>query len=598
MDEDYLGATLKLTNQDTTLKEDLVILYRTQNMHEPSIVMQKSLDYKEYAALLSFYPQFTETKEPITSQVDHDTKKIYKSEDEILITGRGEYIFILDCSGSMRGEAIEIAKSALEIFLRSLPVKSRFNIILFGSTYEVFEQENLEYNPETLKKALEYVKAVKANMKATEIYEPLKYAIRKNCTPGYPRNIFLLTDGHVKDQYSVINLIRENARRICVYTFGIGKSVSHELVKECALAGNGISQFASENEDVTPKVIKALSKACLASCLEIKIEWPESIKLELQTPANETIRNIYLDEPFIAFAIIKDLPEDYKEKKVILIFKDSIKYEEKKLEVELLGEVINGDYIYKGAAKNAIEIETEMPEEEKAKLSLKYSVLSNETSFLATKRNKKAVKTGMTVIKIPVYAKNGYRWRKPVSETGYMSFERKALKAINVKFGSSKAKTYSKNKRQSSDNIDWSFNFIEEKEVACFSSSPYTAAVSTASKIPPPSNYNIPKKSYKVIVECQDICGKWLWDASTFTALKVNESNSEKSIPTELNSKISDVKVLKEVWVTILALAMLEIKHANDIGAWKLIHQKGVQWLKDMGVNYVEVKKLGIAFIK
>lgn len=43
-----------------------------------------------------------------------------------------EFIFIFDCSGSMRGEEIELAAHCLILFIKSLPEDCFFNIIRFG----------------------------------------------------------------------------------------------------------------------------------------------------------------------------------------------------------------------------------------------------------------------------------------------------------------------------------------------------------------------------------------------------------------------------------------------------------------------------------
>ena len=59
-----------------------------------------------------------------------------------------DFIFIVDCSGSMSGSRIQNASECLSIFLHSLPIGCNFNIIMFGSNYRsVFGYGGLvEYN--------------------------------------------------------------------------------------------------------------------------------------------------------------------------------------------------------------------------------------------------------------------------------------------------------------------------------------------------------------------------------------------------------------------------------------------------------------------
>jgi hypothetical protein len=47
-----------------------------------------------------------------------------------------EFVFVVDCSGSMSGERIRRARDCLHIFIRSLPPNSFFNVIRFGSAFE------------------------------------------------------------------------------------------------------------------------------------------------------------------------------------------------------------------------------------------------------------------------------------------------------------------------------------------------------------------------------------------------------------------------------------------------------------------------------
>lgn len=47
----------------------------------------------------------------------------------------GEYIFILDRSGSMSGKRIKMAVRAVQLFIQSLPINSKFNIVSFGTGF-------------------------------------------------------------------------------------------------------------------------------------------------------------------------------------------------------------------------------------------------------------------------------------------------------------------------------------------------------------------------------------------------------------------------------------------------------------------------------
>ena len=43
------------------------------------------------------------------------------------------FVFLIDRSGSMAGKRMEVAKDAMKLFIQSIPVGSKFQIISFGS---------------------------------------------------------------------------------------------------------------------------------------------------------------------------------------------------------------------------------------------------------------------------------------------------------------------------------------------------------------------------------------------------------------------------------------------------------------------------------
>ncbi len=75
-------------------------------------------------------------------------------EEQLLDEYQGEYIFILDRSGSMGGGRISQAKQSLKLFLKSLPSKSKFNVVSFGSNHKLMFPSSVNYDDDTLTKAI------------------------------------------------------------------------------------------------------------------------------------------------------------------------------------------------------------------------------------------------------------------------------------------------------------------------------------------------------------------------------------------------------------------------------------------------------------
>ncbi|KPP58328.1 hypothetical protein Z043_123856, partial [Scleropages formosus] len=77
----------------------------------------------------------------------------------------------------------------LLLLLKSLPLGCYFNIYEFGSHYESFFLESVEYTQTTMQTALKKVKSMKADMGGTEILPPLQNIYSKPCLPSHPRQV-------------------------------------------------------------------------------------------------------------------------------------------------------------------------------------------------------------------------------------------------------------------------------------------------------------------------------------------------------------------------------------------------------------------------
>ncbi|CAD8121875.1 unnamed protein product [Paramecium sonneborni] len=181
---------------------------------------------QKYCATLTFIPQF--------NQISLDDP--YKYIESITlpqkqVINRGNYLFIIDRSGSMDGSKIEKAKKSLILFLKILPQNSLFNNISFGnnntdSKYLSLWNESMQYAQDTLQEAIQHVENMTADFGGTNIYKPFKEKIYNSSyrnSNNTTLNLFLLKDGK-DDADPIIQLVKDNNRaETRIYTLGIGE---------------------------------------------------------------------------------------------------------------------------------------------------------------------------------------------------------------------------------------------------------------------------------------------------------------------------------------------------------------------------------------
>ncbi|XP_077168129.1 von Willebrand factor A domain-containing protein 5B1 isoform X3 [Paroedura picta] len=194
---------------------------------------------------------------------------------------QGEFIFLVDRSGSMSGVNINRVKDALLVILKSLMPTCLFNVIGFGSTFKALFPSSQAYSEENLVVACESIKKIRADMGGTNVLSPLKWIIRQPIHRGHPRLLFLLTDGAVSNTGKVIELVRNNSFSTRCYTFGIGQNACRRLVNGLASVSKGSAEFLTEGERLQPKMIKSLKKAMAPIVSDVSVEWvfPETTEV-------------------------------------------------------------------------------------------------------------------------------------------------------------------------------------------------------------------------------------------------------------------------------------------------------------------------------
>ncbi|XP_076840489.1 von Willebrand factor A domain-containing protein 5B1 isoform X2 [Brachyhypopomus gauderio] len=218
---------------------------------------------------------------------------------------QGEFVFLIDRSGSMSGANISRVKDAMVVILKSLFPACMFNIVGFGTTFKPLFATSQNYSEESLSAACDYVRKIRADMGGTNILAPLDWVLRQPVQRGHPRQLFLLTDGAVSNTGKIISLVRSHAGFTRCYVFGMGQDASRRLVGSLAAVSRGCAEFLADGERLQPKMIKCMRKSMAPVLSDISIEWlyPET-KEVLLSPVGTTY--LFPGDRLIGFSVVCD----------------------------------------------------------------------------------------------------------------------------------------------------------------------------------------------------------------------------------------------------------------------------------------------------
>lgn len=314
----------------------------------------------KYAAMLQFVPSLYKWYADKGVNMDEGIDLYSDDNNDFLMENTlAEYIFVIDRSGSMRGDRMEKAKRALIFFLKSLPYYSRFNVISFGNSFQSMFPTSVEYNNNNLSAAISQISGFTANMGGTNILGPIQNGFMSEKIPNCQRNIFLLTDGAVSNTSQVLNTIESNCiyNQARVFSIGIGNGCSELLVKRSAKLGNGRSVIIADNDNVEGKVINLLQDSFTPSLTNFSVEFDPKYICALAPMPNQH-SHVTRGEPFTMYALIKNDIEQAPDMKtqVKVSFYDSV---EKKNETRVFNLSLNGcivsDAYHKMCVKQLIE---------------------------------------------------------------------------------------------------------------------------------------------------------------------------------------------------------------------------------------------------
>lgn len=168
-----------------------------------------------------------------------------------------DVIFVMDTSGSMRGEKIEQARASLDYCIQHLDKTDRFNIVTFGTDVKMFKNDLVEVTPHNLKGARAFIEDVVANGQ-TNISGALKKALAGKPVEGRERIMIFVTDGAPtvgeRSPEKIIEQVKKQNAGTRIFVMGVGNDVNAHLLDQLAEVTDGASEYFAPKEELDAKV--------------------------------------------------------------------------------------------------------------------------------------------------------------------------------------------------------------------------------------------------------------------------------------------------------------------------------------------------------
>lgn len=296
-----------------------------------------------------------------------------------------EYLYVIDISGSMHGQPLDVSKKMMTSLLSQLKPTETFNILLFSGGSKVFSERPVQATKENIKNGLNFITSARGGG-GTELVSALKRAMALPKAEKGSRSIVVITDGYVSFEKETFDVIRQNLNEANLFSVGIGSSVNRFLIEGMARAGSGEPLVITlrEQEQIQKKADKFQALIQYPVLTQIKTEYDD---FEVYDVEPLSVPDVFANRPILLYGKWKGKPEG----EIVLTGYSGDDWFEKTLEVKNVKPEKSNAALKYLWARNKIAmlndfnnvLHTEEHKKEITELGLKYNLLTNYTSFVA-----------------------------------------------------------------------------------------------------------------------------------------------------------------------------------------------------------------------
>jgi len=210
--------------------------------------------------------------------------------------------FVVDVSGSMRGQKMEQARAAGRQMLASLEPQDRFRIIDFSTDVRTFASGFTTATRRNIDEAMRYLDDLRPDG-STNISGALEEALDTSSDDSRVPIVFFVTDGEPtvgeRNADRIAALASRLRGRARVFTFGVGSDVNSTLVEQLAVDGRGTAQFVRPEESVERAVSLVASRITSPVVTDVRVR-ADGVRLTKMHPTLPA--DIFAGQDLIVFA--------------------------------------------------------------------------------------------------------------------------------------------------------------------------------------------------------------------------------------------------------------------------------------------------------
>ena len=454
-------------------------------------------------------------------------------------------------------------------------------------------------------------------MKSTNIYTPLKEIYDSNkiySRINLQKYIILLTDGKIKNKEMTLSLIEKNNNRFKIISIGFGNSFDEDLIKSAGIKGKGNYNFCKNIEDLNRVIIKELYKITVPYINSFYI----NCSLDEKNLINNDKKEFNTDELINLGYIINKKDKTENVKLEFNFIKSKKDFQIKSYEID------QGEELFKLLVHNYL-INNSL-EKDKLKLSLKYQILTDQTTLFAEiKLNQQMKEKMIDAEKDEIKNNNNENNNNNILNINYNNIEAELYKFFDDE------QEFEEMEQQATKEADEKFSefiqsFINNSELKMMKKISFNPIKNELTGCPPPKSYdknkifnnnnltseisaNMPSSSYlnKIkekkqmnlneknevmnIISAQDfINGNWNINPKT-NKIKIKYEKQYNLLKNSKNYKFND-----SIIITILVIFFINKEYPELYEELLLIIRKGKLYIKKNCNDIYEniIKQCGI----